>query len=182
MGRQHVTGNRQQATGYRLFFACSLWLVACSYCCFAQPISSTELIKNAKEYDGKRVVYQGEVIGDVMVRRYSAWLNLSDGENTVGVWVRKELLPQIEYVGSYLQKGDTLEIEGVFQASCPQHGGDLDIHAEKVKILARGYKIEEKISPLKQRWARNLSLSAALLFACFFIREKRNRWKRRLKI
>ena len=31
--------------------------------CYAQPVSSIELINNAKLYDGKTVTYEGEVIG-----------------------------------------------------------------------------------------------------------------------
>ncbi|MDI6605929.1 MAG: hypothetical protein QME65_02145, partial [Candidatus Omnitrophota bacterium] len=43
---------------------------------FAQPVSSTELIENAQAYDGKRVAYAGEVIGDIMRRGNFAWLNV----------------------------------------------------------------------------------------------------------
>jgi len=47
---------------------------------FAQSLSSSELIRNAKEYDGKLIVYSGEVIGDVMLRGEFAWVNINDGE------------------------------------------------------------------------------------------------------
>ena len=37
--------------------------------CYAQPlVSSVELIEKAKEIDGKEIVYEGEVIGEVMTR------------------------------------------------------------------------------------------------------------------
>ena len=37
--------------------------------CYAQPlVSSVELIEKAKELDGKEVIYEGEVIGEVMTR------------------------------------------------------------------------------------------------------------------
>ena len=36
---------------------------------YAQPlVSSVELIEKAKELDGKEVIYEGEVIGEVMTR------------------------------------------------------------------------------------------------------------------
>ncbi|MDP2044226.1 MAG: hypothetical protein Q8K15_03545, partial [Candidatus Omnitrophota bacterium] len=54
---------------------------------FAQTLSSTELINNAKQYDGKLVVYTGEVIGDVMPRGGNAWVNINDGNNALGVWM-----------------------------------------------------------------------------------------------
>jgi hypothetical protein len=145
------------------------WLLVTSG--YAQPISSSELINNAKQYDGQTIFYQGEVVGDVMVRRDFVWLNLFDGENAIGVWLKKETLPDIKFVGGYQQKGDWLEVAGIFHASCLQHGGDLDLHAEKVKIIAQGYKIKEEVHPAKRIWARNLSALALFLLVCIVIRE-----------
>ena len=76
-------------------------ILLCSTVCFAQPVSSTELINSAKQYDGKTVVYTGEVIGDIMIRGDYAWINLWDGKNAIGIWVRKDLVKDITYTGSY---------------------------------------------------------------------------------
>lgn len=108
--------------------AISVMLFFCAIC-YAPPLSSTELINNAKEYDGKSVVYTGEVIGDVMVRGDFVWVNLNDGENAIGIWLDKETAKEIQFTGSYRAKGDRLEVTGVFHRACIQHGGDLDIHA-----------------------------------------------------
>ncbi|MDP2927900.1 MAG: DNA-binding protein, partial [Candidatus Omnitrophota bacterium] len=54
---------------------------------FSQSLSSSELINNAKEYDGKLIVYSGEVIGDVMLRGEFAWVNINDGQNALGAWM-----------------------------------------------------------------------------------------------
>ena len=64
-------------------------------CCYSQPLSSTELINNAKSYDGKTVVYEGEVIGDIMVRGAFAWINVNDGKNAIGIWLEKDLSKDI---------------------------------------------------------------------------------------
>ena len=120
-----------------LFMACSLWLLAFGYS-FAQPISSIELINNAKFYDGKIVVYTGEVIGDMMVRGEYAWINVNDGNNAIGIWIKKALIKDILYMGNYQQKGDSVEITGKFNRACVEHGGDLEIHAESIVKISSG--------------------------------------------
>ena len=68
--------------------------------CFAQPlVSSTELIEKAKELDGKEIVYEGEVIGEVMTRGEYSWVNLNDGLNAVGVWMGNDFLGLISFWG-----------------------------------------------------------------------------------
>jgi hypothetical protein len=47
-----------------LVLICSL-IFALRSTSFAQPVSSMELINQAKEYDGKVVSYSGEVIGEI---------------------------------------------------------------------------------------------------------------------
>ncbi len=115
----------------------------------AQVISSAELINKAKNYDEKNVVYQGEVIGDVMARGDYAWINLNDGKNAIGIWLKKDLTKSIAYTGSYKTRGDVFEVSGVFHRSCVVHGGDLDIHAESLRRIKDGNKVEEKLSSRK---------------------------------
>ncbi|MCM8823992.1 MAG: DNA-binding protein, partial [Candidatus Omnitrophica bacterium] len=55
-----------------------------------EKIDSTKLIGNAKEYDGKIIIYEGEVIGDIMLRGKYAWINVNDGKGTIGVWVDRD--------------------------------------------------------------------------------------------
>jgi len=87
------------------------------------------------------VVYEGEVIGDVMGRGEYAWINVHDGQNAIGVWIDKALTKDILYTGSYQGRGDWLEISGTFQRACNLHGGDLDIHAQAIKKLAQAEKL-----------------------------------------
>jgi len=111
---------------------------------FAQNISSTKLINSAKEYDGKIVSYSGEVIGDIMKRGAFAWINVNDGENAIGIWAPVGLLKEINYSGSYKSRGDIIEVTGVFNRACKEHGADLDIHAEAIKKINSGSFIQEK--------------------------------------
>lgn len=118
--------------------------------CYAEPISSTELISNAKQYDGRTVVYEGEVIADIMVRGRFAWINVKDNKNAIGVWIDKDLVKDITYTGSYKSKGDWIEITGVFHRACEQHGGDLDIHAQKIRKIRVGEEVSTGLDPYKR--------------------------------
>ena len=118
-------------------------ILLCSTVCFAQPVSSTELINSAKQYDGKTVVYAGEIIGDIMARGDYAWINVNDGKNAIGIWVGKDLVKEITYTGSYKFKGDVVEVNGVFHRACIQHGGDLDIHAQSLTKIIPGQPTPE---------------------------------------
>ncbi|MGD9014947.1 MAG: DNA-binding protein, partial [Candidatus Omnitrophota bacterium] len=64
------------------FFVLLFVLGILNFNCYAEPVSSTELIENAKSYDGQQVVYEGEVIGEVMHRRDGVWVNINDGDNS----------------------------------------------------------------------------------------------------
>ena len=117
---------------------------------FCQAISSTELINNAKQYDGKVVDYEGEVIGEIMVRGEYAWINVNDGQNAIGIWTDKDLTKDILYTGSHKFKGDWIEVTGVFHRACLEHGGDLDIHAQTVRKVRQGRQIIERLNISKR--------------------------------
>lgn len=121
--------------------------------CFAQVFSSTELINNAKLYDGKIVSYEGEVIGDVMVRKENAWANINDGVNAIGVWINASLVKNITYEGSYKSVGDRVEVSGIFHRACLEHGGDLDIHALTLRKINLGRLKQERVNPDKRNQA-----------------------------
>ena len=145
-----------------LFLFFSFWILVChfdfcilifDFSAYAQSVSSAELINNAKLYDGKVVTYEGEVIGDIMVRGDYAWLNVHDNQNAIGIWTDKNLAKDILYTGSYKSKGDWIEITGVFQRACKQHGGDLDIHAQAIRKVRQGRQIIEKLNMSKRNLA-----------------------------
>lgn len=136
-------------------------VLLCNTLCFAQPVSSIELINNAKQHDGKTVVYTGEIIGDIMVRGDYAWINLNDGKNAIGVWIDKGLTKDIAYTGSYKFQGDIIEVNGIFHRACLQHGGDLDIHAQSLIKIAAGQPTQE--IPNVERRNRAILLLGALV-------------------
>lgn len=127
---------------------------------FAEPVSSLELIQNAKAYDGQTVMFEGEIIGDIMARGEHAWINVKEGESAIGIWIHRSLLKDVTYVGSYKAKGDGVEVTGVLHHACPEHGGDLDIHAQGLRLKARGRVVEERLKVDKKN--RVLMLLGAL--------------------
>ena len=106
--------------------------------CYAQTVSSSDLLSNTKAYDGEIVTYQGEVIGDVMIRQDYAWLHVNDGAIALGIWANRKMVQDILYTGNYHKKGDIVEVTGIFHRSCLEHGGDLDIHASEIKKILSG--------------------------------------------
>jgi hypothetical protein len=152
----------------RKLVLCGVFLIVLQYACYAQETGSLDLLNNTKQYDGKTVVYQGEVIGDIMVRGDYAWIHVNDGYTAIGIWVPRRLLKGIRYAGNYRRKGDIISVFGVFHRSCLEHGGDLDIHAFDIKIMASGSETERPVN--KEKVYLGVSL---LLFVVIFYAAKR---------
>jgi hypothetical protein len=155
-----------------LFTILFLLLILESYDCYAQSISSVELINNAKSYNGNIVVYRGEVIGDIMLRGEYAWINVNDEKNAIGIWIKKELIKDILYAGSYKAKGDLVEITGNFNRSCVEHGGDLDIHAQSITKISSGNKTPHSVNKKEINLILFLSGIIAVVFLLRLITKK----------
>jgi len=137
----------------------------------AEAVSSDELISRAKDYDGKAVLYEGEVIGDVMVRGDYAWINVNDGISALGIWLPKALAQSIRYTGSYKSKGDRVRVRGVFRRACPEHGGDLDIHADTLNQIRYGEVVKERVDVVKVNNA--LALAGVLCLTLILMQLRR---------
>jgi len=124
-------------------------------------VSSVELIEKAAEFDGREVEFRGEAIGEPMRRGDHAWINVNDGANAVGIWADGGAAAAVRLYGSYRARGDAVLVRGVFHRSCPEHGGDFDIHASGITVIAPGTAVDHpvRIPPLI---AAVLLLAAAL--------------------
>lgn len=109
-------------------------------------VTSNDLINKAGDFDGEKIVYTGEVIGDILSRGEYSWINVSDGSNAIGVWVKSDDISAIDSLGGYTTHGDTVRITGVFNRACPMHGGDMDIHAVSIEIIQEGYKVSHPVA------------------------------------
>ena len=153
-----------------LFFIIALLLLLTPAAAMADSnaVGSNDLIDHAKDYDNQTVVYEGEVLGDILYRGDFAWLAVYDGSNTIGVYVTRAQAEEIAFVGGYGVRGDSIRIEGVFHRACAEHGGDLDIHADTLKVLSTGARVPMPVSRLMMILAIALPLPAAgLLFLVY---------------
>ncbi|MDP1853322.1 MAG: DNA-binding protein [Candidatus Omnitrophota bacterium] len=155
---------RVKGYGFIVFYVISLSLIPYPSC-FAEPISSKELIENAKQYDGKVVEYEGEAVGEVMRRGDYGWVNVNDGENAIGVWAARDFLNMINFSGSYAATGDWLKVKGGFNRACLIHGGDLDIHAEEIVKIKSG-ELKERAWP---KYKQNLVIYLAGVLLCLWL-------------
>lgn len=144
-----------------LIIALLLFLLPAVALAEGESVGSNELIDRAKDYDGTTVVYEGEVVGDILYRGDFAWLAVFDGSNTIGVYATAEQASKIAIVGGYGKRGDTVRVAGVFHRACAQHGGDMDIHAESLGVLATGEVVQMPLSRLVRALAIALPLPAA---------------------
>jgi hypothetical protein len=102
------------------------------------------------------------------------WINVSDGSNAIGVWVENRLMSGIAIAGRYKVHGDEVKISGVFHSACPDHGGDLDIHAAKIELLEKGYTVADSAEPWKLPAAAVLAAAAVILFSCMIKKQRRH--------
>lgn len=170
----------RHTSNVKIFLKAILIIISTCYVlpvtCYPQ-VSSSDLINNAKQYDGKEVIYSGEVIGDVMARGNFAWINVNDTKNAIGIWLSSDLAKEISYTGSYKQKGDIVEIKGKFNRACIMHGGDLDIHAKSLQIIEKGANVDEVVSPRKIKVAITFLIICLTLTVIYFIRLGIRSWR-----
>jgi hypothetical protein len=141
-------------------------LISCLACVFlgsatqaladGEHVSTQELIENAEEYDGREVVIEGEVVGDIMVRDTHAWITVNDDSYSelsleeggaftgisnygIGIWLPADEAEKIEVLGGYKNKGDRVRVEGVFHRADTENGGDMDVHGTYLQVLEPGY-------------------------------------------
>ena len=146
-----------------MLMACSSVLVNA-----AQTTSINDLVNNAKAYDTQTVTVQGEAIGEALERGDHAWVNMNDGSNAIGIWMTAADAKTIKTYGDYKHVGDTLKVTGVFSRSCPEHGGDVDIHCTSIEIVKSGYPVKIEPSNSKIIVASILFCAAAIFSYVYF--------------
>ena len=123
------------------------------------PQSLKEILKNPQYFDNRKIVFEGEVIGEPLKEEGGVWINIKQGRVGIGVFLENpEEVTKIKNFGSYKRRGDWVQIEGVFFNNCPVHL-ERDIHAYKLKVIKPGFILREEIPLFK----RKLSLGLALL-------------------
>lgn len=137
----------------------------------ARPGCIGDLIEGSMVYDGQVVTVEGEVIGDVMIRRREGWINISDGSGAIGVWGAPDIVGVVKVGGSYKMTGDRVRVTGTFRRADPAQGGELDVHASKIEVVEPGAL--RPGPPLAPRLPRTLgSLGAALILYLLWLRHQ----------
>lgn len=128
-------------------------------------VTTEDLIVRSSFYDEKRVVLQGEVIGNVLNRPGHAWLNIKDSYGLIGIWAPAGLTEEINFHGSYRYRGDVVQISGTFHRADPRAGGDACVRADKIDLIKRGFQTPHSLSSSKVTLA--WSMFAIALFLMF---------------
>lgn len=126
-------------------------------------VTSSMIVACPAAFDGRRVVYTGELVGDVIRRGGGAWVLVNDDDYALAVgplpahrdhrgtnsgltvWLPDDGLAKITGLGRPNQRGDVVRLEGHVRRIDPQDGGGLTLRAEEITVLRPAEKVEEPI-------------------------------------
>ena len=138
-------------------------LLAMAYPVMADPVPVPQLVEQGQIWDGHTVELTGEAIGDLMIRGENGWLNVLDRGTVLGVWGAREQLAAVQYLGDYDNMGDTVYVRGTFNLACKEHGGDMDIHIQDLKVIKRGGPVVHPVNPWRLGFAVAAGVSAVIM-------------------
>ncbi len=141
-------------------------------CVWAEIIPLEEILKNSQKYDKKMVEFRGEVVGDILKGKDGFWINVVDSGVGIGVFAKNlTLFKKINHFGSYKEKGDVVEIKGIFFKTCPKHY-TTDVHLKTLRIYQPGYRKVEEVPLYKLKLLLFLGIICLTLSALYFIKFK----------
>lgn len=106
------------------------------------------LVEQGKYYDGSYVEISGEVIGDIMKRGNTTWINVLSPEGVaIGVLCPTYLTTPITILGNYKQHGDEVLVRGTFHRFYKEQGGETAITGYELVLLRHGYPTPQRPTP-----------------------------------
>ena len=127
-------------------------------------VTSAIVVACPQAFDGRRVTYVGEVVGDVLRRDGGAWVQINDdayalevgplpahddlrGTNSgLQVWLPDDLLAGIE-PGRPGTRGDVVQVEGVLLRADPEDAGGMTLRVDRLQVHAEAVDVDVPIDP-----------------------------------
>lgn len=127
------------------------------------------LASTNRALNNSEVSFSGEVVGDVLnADEGCKWINLRGSSNSViSGYVTDEQASLIQNVGDYHATGTTLQVVGTYHVACPEHQGELDVHAASVEVIDSGGPVIHLVSPGRLGLATGLCVLAALVLVAY---------------
>lgn len=143
-------------------------------------VSSDELLTCPRAYDGKRVRYVGEAVGEVLARRDHAWVQLNDdvyahtaplplrpgfaGINSgIGARLPVGSAEAITHLGGPGRRGDLVAVEGRFHRSPPDTADTMAIDVRRLQRIRAGGPIDRPVLADRRLAAVTLAVLAAVM-------------------
>ncbi len=145
---------------------------------YAESVSLGNLINQPDKYDQKTITFEAEVIGEPLSTQSGNWFNVTCGSYHIGIFFKdKDLINQLKYWGSYRQRGDIVQVKGVFYKNCPAHSQS-GVHLISLELVKRGMDVSYPISSGKIKFAFLSFVICLTMAAVYFIKV---RWQKKLK-
>ena len=121
--------------------------------------------------NGSEVSFTGEAVGDIVnADEGHKWVNIRGSSNSaISVYMPDDLAKLIQNVGDYHMTGTTLKITGTYHIACPEHEGELDVHASTAEVTDNGGPVTHMVAPGRLEAAFVLCIVAGLLLMAFLL-------------
>lgn len=129
------------------------------------------LVSVNRALDGSEVRFTGEVVGDIVnAENGYKWINvMGSANNVIGVRVTDEQAQLVQNIGNYHNSGTVLRVSGEYHVACPEHQGELDVHASSVELVDAGGPVEHLLSSSRVLVAILLVTIALLVLLAFMV-------------
>lgn len=140
----------------------------------AIELSTAELVVIDRSLNGALVRITGEAIGeDLHADKQHRWVNVLGDSTAIGVYVTNESAEQVDVYGDHTHRGDTVEVVGIVNIACDQHGGEFDVHAEEFAVVNEGETVPRPVAPWKG--IAGVAAMAVALVELRYLRHRRER-------
>lgn len=146
-----------------------------------EVVSSGTLVDDPTSWDGRDVRFEGEAIGESLLRGGEAWIHLNDdayargsveaGAELAGfnsgmpVLVSAEDAARISHFGDHATRGDLVRVTGTFRAASAERGGEMLIEAASLEIVEPGGPVDDPVEPWKPPLIVGLALACLVAWA-----------------